>query len=713
MEKMKRKFLLPAMATTLLVLSACNGFGGSMGTTSDNQFIPTTPYESIYQGYRTTRYEYISPLSPQMAEQGYIQNDQQGHNNWFYQFENSAGEGEMIWQNNRWENQSAYIDGKIMKSTSDVSAVRRYVVKEGGEGTVNIFGRIIPVDSPNKNGFLLVKKESLVLKRVPLNGDEKDGRFFSFTTFVQGGDKLDFVLEGNLEISFNPILSYGNLTFDSLHQDLTGTFENGKVKHYGDVHPYYANGKMYMYYLATNGNYDTLLTDSGNMINFAPNEGLRKDGTNGPTAPYYVLGITKEGDEYRSLFGYSSSVIFGSKSKDLLVWEDGQGVDDNFVTTFLPRVSYPGGARDPYVFYDPDTNQYRAIYLGYYNNKFYEGQNPNDFDCGLSVVTSVGDSMAYWQDQQREVLRFDNAGASKRDEPECPQMMKIGNRWYIFASLYGQSVHGVGALSYWTGEANKTIDKANFLSNGERRLDGEDLCAAQLVQVNDRVYMFGWIPQKADAGDWGGALNIMREVYQKSDGSLATRLDPYMTNLLNGGLLFSSLNDESAISNQYDVEDGVIHFTDVTTSETGISAHPLHTFMIPDTYSRTMLQFKVEKKDSSRFGFRLDSENSTKYSAGIIDVDGKQIQLIKKTSGGIQTRSKLSNIELKDEVNVKVIIEGTFVELFIDDQYSLTGKMDNVELQDFTISLFADDQAALIKDVRVSMLTPGQYVYSL
>ncbi|MCH4202143.1 MAG: hypothetical protein LKF54_04140 [Bacilli bacterium] len=135
--------------------------------------------------------------------------------------------------------------------------------------------------------------------------------------------------------------------------------------------------------------------------------------------------------------------------------------------------------------------------------------------------------------------------------------------------------------------------------------------------------------------------------------------------------------------------------------------------MIPNTYSRTMLQFKVEKKGASRFGFRLDSENSTKYSAGIIDVEGKQLQLIKKTSGGIQTRSKLSNIELHDEVNVKVIIEGTFIELFINDEYSLTGKMDNTDLQDFTISLFADNQEAVIKDVKVSMLTPGQYVYSL
>jgi hypothetical protein len=713
MEKMKHKFILPVMATTLLVLSACNGFGGSMGTTSDSQFIPTTPYENIYRGYRTTKYEYTSPLSPQMAEQGYIQNNQQGYNNWFYQFMDATNEGDMIWQNDRWENKAAYIDEKIMKSTSEVSATRRYVVKAGGDGTVNIFGRALPIDSTNQSGYLLVKKGSLVLKRVQIIGSESDGRFFFFTTFVQSGDKIDFVLEGDLKISFNPILSYENAGFDALHQDLTGNFENGKIKHYGDVHPYYADGKMYMYYLATNGNYDTLLTDSGNMINFIPNEGLRKDGTNGPVAPYYVLGITKEEDEYRSLFGYSNSVIFGSKSKDLLVWEDGQGVDENFVTTFLPKVAYPGGARDPYVFYDPDTNQYRVIYLGYYNNKFYEGQNPNDFDCGLSVVTSLGDSMAYWQDQQREVLRFDNAGTSGRDEPECPQMMKIGDRWYIFASLYGQSVHGVGALSYWTGEANKTIDKANFLSEGERRLDGEDLCAAQLVQVNDRVYMFGWIPQKADAGDWGGALNIMREVYQKSDGSLATRLDPYMTNLLNGGLLFSSITDENIISNQYSVENGAVHFTDVTTNETGISANPLHTFMIPNTYSRTMLQFKVEKKGASRFGFRLDSENSTKYSAGIIDVEGKQLQLIKKTSGGIQTRSKLSNIELHDEVNVKVIIEGTFIELFINDEYSLTGKMDNTDLQDFTISLFADNQEAVIKDVKVSMLTPGQYVYSL
>lgn len=712
---MNKKYLIGLSFTFLssALLLGCNPVGGSSMSSQPTPPEPQTPYEEIYNGYSNEAYGNMSLAAVAMASHGYQGKIEQGYNGWKYNYVKQLQTSEMDKTDFGFEFEGASFNNKLMISTENVYAQREYTSTKTGEmviyssiNVVEIKDKLTVEISINNGNTQIIELTSTGLK------------YFENTINVNANDKITFTLIGEGSIEYNPIIE-ATLTakYYQLHQDLSGTHESsGAEKHYGDVHPYYDNGQMYMFHLATNGNYDTMLTTSKNMINFVEEPRLKKDDINGPAAPYYVLGVTKDGEYYRSLSGYSQEVIWGSKSKDLLVWEAGEGVDENFQTTYLPKVDYPRGARDPYVFYDEDVDKYRVVYLGYYNNKFYEGHDPDDFDCGLKLVTSKGNTMEYWEDEQKELLRFDNAGASKRDEPEVSQIVKIGDRWYLFASLYGQSVHGVGAMSYWMGEKNQTLDDIDFAKNGERRLDGEDVCAAQIVQVGTRFYMFGWIPKQASGNYWGGALNIAREIYQKEDGTLGSRMDPYMTDLLNKGNLFA-LNSNSMSSNVglYSINDTSLIFEGNGQENSTANYKNYHEVNLPGRYNRTIITFKVKANGAKDVGVKIRNDDKTSfYTNAVLSLDSNEMMVYSKEPGGYRQRSKLSNISFKDEyINVKLVIETQYIELFINDEYSLTAKANDFDFEKFELSLFAESGSAEFKDLKVDMLSDARFAYDM
>jgi hypothetical protein len=437
---------------------------------------------------------------------------------------------------------------------------------------------------------------------------------------------------------------------------------------------------------------------------------------NPPGANYYVLGITEEDGGFRTYYGASKDYIYGAKSNDLLTWEAGEGVDNLFNPTHLPSITYPAGGRDPYVFFDTDIQKYRIVYLAYYSNKYWTGGD--DFDAALALQTSTGNSTEKWNTEEHELLRFDNAGASGRDEPEVGQIMKIGNRWYIFASIYGRSVNGVGAPSYWMGDVDTLLDQTDWNSKQERFLDGDDLCAAQLVKVGTRYYIYGWIAPKATGGGWGGAINVAREVFAREDGTLGSRLDPYMTELLNGGSMYDfSVGNTTTISGSWTTGADQMTFTGNGTNQTAISMANYGEMMLPGSYRRTIVEANISMPTGARLaGFKLNQKEAPEFATVAIDKLNGRLLTSCKEQGGYLIRAKY-NTSISDYSNlsIKMVVEGTFIEFYVNDTYALTARIfnDGVRgvLNDFTISLFADGAGTSFSDLSVNMLRTTETAY--
>ena len=162
---------------------------------------------------------------------------------------------------------------------------------------------------------------------------------------------------------------------------------------------------------------------------------------------------------------------------------------------------FPAGARDCTKFWDEDIGRYRYIGLSYITNK-------GNVDCSISMRTSDDETGLLWTQPAVSLRRFPKTADG---EPECTHFRKIGNRWYLLTSISRQSIHGVGRLAYWIGGEGQTIDEVDWLNAETHYLDGEDLCAAQVEWVDEKLYLFGWMPQNYAAGYWGGFKNLKPE----------------------------------------------------------------------------------------------------------------------------------------------------------------------------------------------------------
>jgi len=293
--------------------------------------------------------------------------------------------------------------------------------------------------------------------------------------------------------------------------------ENYPNPYIGDVHPYYdqKTEMWYMYYLDTTGQFNSKLLTSKDGITWTENTDFW---IHSSLANYGVLNIFEKDGTYYSYY----HDFHTSKSTDLINWYYAGGEYQ------IPqdKAQFPGGMRDPSVTYDETTNAYYAIGLNYTRRVPAEGI----YQSNLAITKSIGDNQLAWEPNHLKV--FTNDPMSK--DFECPQLVKIGRRWYVVASQYGNSVHGVGKTSYLIGDVDKNPYEVDWQSKPLNSLTTEDLCAAQIAKKDDKFYIFGWIPRDYNAGFWGGFINLPTEVYALADGSLATRLEPIVGAKLTG-----------------------------------------------------------------------------------------------------------------------------------------------------------------------------------
>lgn len=325
----------------------------------------------------------------------------------------------------------------------------------------------------------------------------------------------------------------GNVMASSIHY-----YQGERI---GDVHPYWdeASQTWYMYYLKSDGSFTAALMQSKDMLTWEPVE----ISSQGALAAYYVLGVQKAGDTYYSWYGSDLSMT-ASSSQDLLRW-DTPGGDYNIPMGYTTFVSM----RDPYVFFDEDAGVWRVICTAYRTNQL-RGKGLG-MKCALATAGSAGDTPDHWGAIDTALIEFPDG---LHGEPECPQMMKIGNRWYIFVSLARRHENHVGRLSYYIGEEGKGVLEQDWNEKEEHFLTGEDLCAAQLAQGADGLYLWGWIAPNWDGGSWGGHLSLPLKITQNADGTLAADLAPQVGQSIRGKLLAQGGDGVKGSFDRWDAE---------------------------------------------------------------------------------------------------------------------------------------------------------------
>lgn len=608
-------------------------------------------YEALYDSSPTSPFGPVEKGTTNRASYGYTLKSEQGYNGWYYLYYSDGAYGEMTYDasDGSWKGGGASMRGTELRPSDTASAVRAYKADISGEAVV--YGNYRCADGSSQGAEIAVYLNGAELYRGRLDAGDTSGRYMEIRVDARENDIVYFEVKGaGAAVEFNPVVTYENAQNASLYH-LTA-----QGKQYGDVFPYYDDeqGKLYMGFLwsddARGGIYNDALEVSDNMLTFrdVPEAGN-----------YDVWQYYKE--------NYRLNMLHDCNR-------------------FIDRGKYTFGIRDNMLYFDEENDRYLLIAGGYY--RFDSSAQTSDL-----VIYSSDDPYALSWTRPGNVVE---AGYS-RNLPECPSLMKIGDRWYVFVSVAYNTAHQVGPLQYWTGDAGVDCMDVDWSNKDFAFLDGEDLCAARVTRVGDKVYMWGWIPSTYDTmpwAPWAGYLNLPREVVQLPDGSLGGRLDPALSALLDYGNIYSLSEDNFA------VREGTASYAGGMLETAGRG----NKISLGGGYSRNYVTFRADMRDSSEIGFMME-QDGRRYKIVVQKQDGRYF--MKVLSPDDDRHRNNSSIEIKadgDVFDFKIVCDGGFTEFFVNDTYALTAHT-AMSASPFAASLISDGAAAF-SDVRINKLLP-------
>lgn len=605
-------------------------------------------YEQLYDGNAKTKY---APVEGQRyrASYGYTDNKEQGYNRWYYL--GGSSQTLMDYKNGEFVGGGASFKNGVIKPNGS-SVIVRFDPPVAGNVTVSGTLRMA-----KQGGGVNLKVMMGNVQLFPSEGnfsveaDDLTGRYFSFAANV-GSTPLDFVVSGSGEAYCNPTVDYSNTLNDSLY----GTPDWG---YYGDLHAYYHDDTVNMYHLQNHGgdNWEWHLDTTKNMFLYE-------------RAKLYDTSFVK--DHYMA---YAAA---------------GDLVDYNI---------YPDGGRDCTLFHDESAGIYRYIGLTY-------KKRSSPVNCDLSMRTSAGDDLYGDWNSAIPLRQFPNNSG----EPECAAFRKIDDTWFLYCGISGQSVHGVGGLSYWKAEKGASIDQTDWVNAQTYRLDGEDLAVPQIENIGGRYYMWGWMPQNYSSWQWGGYMNLPREVYVRSDGLLGTRLDEAATRLVNRG----KLTDVSVANVKQ--TGGSVTAGNASISMTG-SENRAQLDLNADS---TFVMFSLDMKNSSKAGYVMRTGSKEYYAYLVKKNNGVYLQIgcpqdsahpiSSEVYLGDGSETKFDCKIVTDGVWQKGIRNGTNVEFYVNDAITLSGRI-NLNMENGYTPEFYADKSAEFTSIEVNRLAQKYDIY--
>ncbi len=640
-----KKIVATAVAVLILLQGVC-----FMSACRQNDTEEVFDYASLYRTERDTPYAEGERLTSR-ARYGYTLSAEQGYNGWYYLYGAEGAYSEMRYDaaSETWQGGGAQMKGEEMTSAPSAAAVRMYRVPSGGNGV--LYGNFRCADPDSPAAEIAVYADGAKVYEGALDAGDTAGKYFEVSVLLNAGSEVYFAVGGDsARVLFDPVVTFENAQNDSLYH-LTAA-----GKQYGDVFPYYdeSQHRLYMGFLwsdnaALPDNYHDALEVSSNMLTF----------TDVPEANNYDVW-----QYYRQ--NYRLHQLFD-------------------VSRFVDRSVYAYGVRDNMLYFDEENGRYLMIAGCYY--QFDGAVQTSDL-----VIYASDDDMAMSWTQPGNVVE---AGYS-RNLPECPSLMKIGDRWYVFVSVAYNTAHQVGPLQYWTGDAGVDCMDVDWSQKEYSFLDGEDLCAARPTQVGDKVYMWGWIPSTYDTmpwAPWAGYLNLPREVVQRADGSLGGRLDPGLSALLNYGKMYT-LGAEN-----FSAESGAAAYR-----EGALALSGAENYVRLGDFHRTYVTFRADMGTSDTVGYVM-RQDGREYRIVVTKEGGKYY--MKVLSPDDPSHKVNSAIELPaegDTFEFKIVNDGEFIEFFVNDTCALTAH--TAMTGDSHTAYLYSDGAAEFSEVNISKLRP-------
>lgn len=293
----------------------------------------------------------------------------------------------------------------------------------------------------------------------------------------------------------------------------------------GDVMPYFENDSFHIFYLhdgdAKGGYHPIHEFSTVDLLHYNYNGKMIPYGSDSAQDRAPGTGsVIKEGNTYYFFYtghndlhwstGQPVEGIMYATSTDLQNWTKHSG----FVMYPSTNNGYaPNDFRDPFVFFNNETNEYWMLVSTFRNNipviALYTTNDLSSDNWTLKSPFFTTDNNSY-------------------GVMECPDVFKMGNYWYFIFSE-----NGVNHTTHYRMAASLN---GPWIKPAIDVLDGAFFYAGKTASNGTNRYLFGWVYRKSGETDyggniWGGNL-VTHQLAQNTDGTLSVQIPETVTDLL-------------------------------------------------------------------------------------------------------------------------------------------------------------------------------------
>lgn len=478
----------------------------------------------------------------------------------------------------------------------------------------------------------------------------------------------------------------------------------------GDAIPFYHDGKYHLFTLTPpcgttvyparlRTTWEHAVSDDLVHWEQLPTALYPSDDENAPDASGIWTGsvIYGEGKYHAFYTGYSLKVRFQqtichATSDDGITWVKDPA---NPVITPIAELYEELDWRDPYVFY----NEEEGLYWILISARHKEGP-PNRRGA---VILFRSKDLVKWE------FYGDIYAAGHTNCPECPEMYKIGSKWYLSYSRFSEFVNTIYRVSdspYGPWATPK------FDGIGGRRF----YAAKSMENDEGRRFYFGWAHDRADRSDygewyWGGAFCIPHEVRQNEDGELDVMLPEEYRKAISAPVPYSivpMMGDSRIGADSVSATSPgkcTYGFFDIGNKKSAMLSCKVHIDSVND-YFGFLLKSDSDASVCAELRFESAYQRAALYSLPMaVDPFWQQsCQAIPSPTDpgpdGVRVAEKPFEFAPGDTVSVDIVIDDDMMEIFVGGKIAFTYRI--YRPVDYNFGYIVQDASVTYSDITVT-----------
>lgn len=269
---------------------------------------------------------------------------------------------------------------------------------------------------------------------------------------------------------------------------------------------------------------------------------------------------------------------------------------------------------------------------------------------------------------------------------ECPDLFKMGEKYYLFYSWDCVTYYAMADSIY-----------GPFYEPEDNVLDGTGFCfyAAKTAQLNGKRYLCGWIGRRqkekdTTAYDWAGNL-LIHELVQKEDGTLGVKMVSGLSEYFSQK---QTPTKRAVLGEVKEIADG--YQLDAQKDEVALVDFGARKASL-------LLECDISFAGEGYVGFAFgEGEEYAKYTGLVLDAknnclhyEGCVLSRMAYIEPLIQTAF---SFEAGKEYHVKLVMENEIVVLYIDDTKALSNRIQK-SVDGAHLAIFANNTTAEIKNI--------------